>query len=338
MSPPILRKYKSAEQLYQGSSTDPPDVYYIESTSAMPVDELKPSFFAKIQSGLLRFGTYLAKLRLEIVAFIFSFAYVMTKISSTTMILDKVCLVHFKYPAYICDDLENHTKLKSAVEKLATNYQLGHTLIQIVPGAILSCFIGPWSDHYGRKFPVLLALFGMILDAFGSTVCAYFLETRVEYYFIPALFTGIFGGPVCILAVVYSYASDMVPYERRTMKYAFIEMASGFAFPLGATAGGWIYELVGYPAVFFFSAGGLCLSLIWVTFLLKETRGLDKDDPWSIKLKNMFSCESFKESFIATAKKRPHQGRKQILFLISSMCFLIITTNCKYFQSAIFMI
>lgn len=324
MSSITAGKYSSAEQLYQGASdnTDP----HLCSNNVSE-DHREIGTVSKIQTRLLRFGTHLNKLRLEMVAFLFTFSYVLTKISSTSMIIDKVCLVHLKHPSYICDDLENHTDIKTSVEKLATNYQLGHTLIQTAPAAVLACFIGPWSDDYGRKFPVILALIGMIFDSMGSTVCAYFLESRVEYYFIPALFTGILGGPVSILAVVYSYASDSTPFERRTMKYAFLEMASGFAVPVGALAGGWIYNFFGYPAVFFLSTGGIFLSLIWVVYLLKETRGLDNDDPWSVKLKNLFSCDTFMESFIATAKERPHQGRKQVILLIISMCFLVITIN-----------
>lgn len=329
MSPVTPKNLSSIEQSYQGASGDIIDSHTVGNNEPENSKKTK-KMFSKIQGRMLRCGTHLSKLKLEIVAFLFTFSYVMTKISSTTMILDKVCLVHYGYPSFVCENLENHTKIKNSVERLATNYQLGHTLIQTAPAAVLACFVGPWSDHHGRKFPVILAVTGMILDAVGSTVCAYFLETRVEYYFIPALFTGIFGGPVSILAVVYSYASDTTPFAKRTMKYAFLEIAAGVAMPLGALAGGWIYEFLGYPAVFFFATGGLLLSLIWVVFVMKETTGLDNDDPWSIKLKKLFSCKTFWESFTAVAKDRPHQGRKQVILLIISMCFLVITINCKY--------
>ncbi|GFY58803.1 proton-coupled folate transporter [Trichonephila inaurata madagascariensis] len=139
------------------------------------------------------------------------FSYVMTRISSTSMILDKVCLVHFKYSPEICSNLENHTDIKISVERLSTNYQLGHTLIQTVPAVLLACFVGPWSDHYGRKFPAMIAILGMTAGTLGSAVCAYYMDTRVEYYFIPAIFTGAFGGVVCLLAFFYSYASDVTP-------------------------------------------------------------------------------------------------------------------------------
>lgn len=267
------------------------------------------------------------KLKLEIFTFLFTFSFVLTKVTSTTMITEKVCLVHFGYNASICNDLDNHTGIKSSVVKLSSNYQLAHTLIQTAPAALLACFIGPWSDHYGRKFPIILGIFGMLLDSAGSAICAHFLETRVEYYFIPAVFTGLTGGSVTITAVIYSFASDCSTLFARTMKYAFIEMSVGFATSLGSTAGGWIYKEIGFISVFLFSAGGLLVSVAFGIFLIKETRGLENKDSWPFKLRRLASCAMFVEGFSAIAKQRPYRDRRQVILLIISMCFITITMN-----------
>ncbi|CAL1284793.1 unnamed protein product [Larinioides sclopetarius] len=325
MSPTGTQTAATTDYLYQGKTDDPPPPLHFEhKVSNSNVKETSKNIF---KSCFLCLGRTFGKLKLEIVAFFFTFSYVLTRISSTSMILNKVCLAHFNYPPEICYNLENYTEIKVAVERMATNYQLGHTLIQTAPAALLSCFVGPWSDHYGRKLPVVIAILGMTVDTLGSAVCAYFLDSRVEYYYIPAAFTGCFGGVVTLLAVVYSYASDLTPLRERTMKYAYIEMATGFAQPLGVAAGGWIYNFFGYPSVFLLSTGGLFASLIWVAFLLPETRGQDNKDSMGSKIKKLFTCKTFRESFIATAKQRPHKGRKQIVLLIISMCFIVIATN-----------
>lgn len=322
-SPPTISSIvNTSGHLYQGTSDDPPVPTHFENK----VPETSPTVS---QSKKLCNGNIFKDLRLEIVSFLFTFSYVLTRISSTSMILDKVCIAHYNYPPYICDNLENHTEIKTSIERTSTNYQLGHTLIQTAPAALLSCFIGPWSDRYGRKVPVLIAIFGMTLDTLLSTVSAYFLDSRVEYYYIAAAFTGMFGGTVVPLAIVYSYASEMTTFGKRTMKYALIEMSTGLAQPIGVAAGGWIYNFFGYPAVFLLSTGGLFASFLWVALLLPETRGLDNLDPLSVKFKKLFTCKTFRESFIATTKQRPQQGRKQVVLLILSMCFIIIATNCK---------
>lgn len=281
-------------------------------------------------SLISRIGIQLSKRRLEFFTFLFTFSSVLTRITSTTMILSKVCLVHFEFNSSVCGNLENYTDAKTSVEKLSANYQLGHTLIQTAPAAVLACFIGPWSDRYGRKFPIIIALIGMIMDSLGSTLCAYFIETRAEYYFIPSLFTGFSGGLVTIMAVIYSYCSDSTNIFERTMKYAFIEMAVGFATSFGTTAGGWIFKGLGFAPVFLFAAGGLTICLLFGIFMIEETRGLDNNDPWSTRMRNLASCNVFLEGLTSITKHRPDRGRRQVVLLILSMCFLIIAMDCKY--------
>lgn len=316
-APPSISKSVSLsekENSYQNGASLAPS-YITEAVSTE-----KKSICWKIISGI-------GLLRLELVAFLMTFSYVLPRITSTSMILEKVCLAHFNYPKSVCDNLANYSHLKPPIERLATNYQLGHTLIQTAPAALLSCFVGPWSDTYGRKFPVIVAMSGIIVDTIGSAICAHYLNSRVEYYYIPAMFSGMTGGIVSLLAVVYSYASDLTPINKRTIKYAFLEMASGLAIPIGAASGGWIFNFCGYSAVFLLSTIGITLCLICVIFLLPETRGMGKKVSWGEKIKNLFSYKTFTESFIATGRERPHKGKKQIILLIISMCFIIISSN-----------
>nr|XP_042895374.1 solute carrier family 46 member 3 isoform X2 [Parasteatoda tepidariorum]XP_042895375.1 solute carrier family 46 member 3 isoform X3 [Parasteatoda tepidariorum]XP_042895378.1 solute carrier family 46 member 3 isoform X2 [Parasteatoda tepidariorum]XP_042895379.1 solute carrier family 46 member 3 isoform X2 [Parasteatoda tepidariorum] len=315
VTPTISKSVSLAEESYQNSATI--KVPQFDANKEAPQNS---SFFS-------RFTNVIGIFRLELTAFLLTFSYVLPRITSTSMILEKVCLAHFKYPQDVCESLEYHSELKPAIERLATNYQLGHTLIQTAPAALLACFVGPWSDNYGRKFPVLLALSGLALDSIGSAVAAHYLNSRVEYYYIPALFSGLSGGVVCLLAVVYSYASDLTPFHKRTMKYATLEISSGLAIPLGAASGGWIYNFLGYPAVYLLSTGGVVATILCVLFLLPETRGMDRKETWREKICELFSCKTFMESFIATAKKRPFKGRRQIVLLIISMCFIVISTN-----------
>lgn len=266
-------------------------------------------------------------MKIEVLMFLYMFSYIMRSVSSTTMIMDKICLVHLNEAENVCNNLgdKHNSELKKLVEKMANNYHLGHSLIQIIPSAILSLFIGAWSDRYSRKIPIIVALSGIILDGFGTTLCAYFMKSRVEYYYISAIFTGISGGFIGVLTVLYSYASDVSNSGNRTMKYALLEMAFGLAMPLGSLSGGWIYKFFGYVPVFLTSTCVQILGLAWVVFVLEETRGLDCKESWREKFLNFWTLESFMSSFKATAKRLPNRGREQIWWLIVAMSIAMFT-------------
>ncbi|XP_055949041.1 proton-coupled folate transporter-like isoform X2 [Argiope bruennichi] len=267
-----------------------------------------------------------SKLRFEIACFSFTVALLISQSSSTSMILEKTCLS--KYSEDICGNLKNYTEIKSSVEQAAVNYQLIHTLIQTVPAVIVSLFIGSWSDKYGRKLPLQVALLGAIIEAVLSCICAYYRHSKVEYYFIPAIFMGCMGGGAALLTIVYSYTSESVRHEKRTMKNAFFEIAIGLAKPVGVMAGGWIYNFWGYVAVFAIAACGLFFSLLWFTFMIPETRGLDNTDPWTVKAKQFVSCRNVTESFTLKVKQES-QSRKKIVLLIISICILHISSSAN---------
>lgn len=265
------------------------------------------------------------QLRIEVVLFLYMFSYVVRAVSSTSMIMDKVCLVHFEESEKVCSNLANNLDVKHKVEKLANNYHVAHSMIQMVPSSILSCFIGAWSDKYGRKPPIIAALLGIIADGLGSTICAGLFYTRADYYLIPAIFTGISGGFIGVLTVIYSYASDITNFKQRTMKYAIMEVAFGISIPIGQLTGGWIFKYGKYFPVFVISTCGHVLCLIWVLFLIKETKGLDNQDTWRVKLRNLWSTQPAIESFKATIKRRPHRGREQILLLMLAMSIIVLS-------------
>ncbi|GBL96620.1 hypothetical protein AVEN_207787-1 [Araneus ventricosus] len=270
---------------------------------------------------------FFSKLRFEIACFSLTFSLIVYQSSSTSMILEKTCLA--KYSEDICGNLKNHTEIKSSVEQEAVNYQLIHTLIRTVPAVIVSLFIGSWSDKYGRKLPLQMALVGATIEAVGSSICAYYLHSRVEYYFIPAVFMGCLGGGASMLTIVYSYTSESVVHEKRTMKNAFFEIAIGLAKPVGVMAGGWIYKFFGYVAVFVLGACSMFFSLLWFTFMIPETRGLDNKDTWAVKAKHLISCKNLTGIFTLKVKQESQSRKKEIMLLIISICILHISSSAS---------
>lgn len=297
-------------------------------------DDKKPEInpvYEYIATKVIWVRTKLSVISAELIMFIYMFSYVVRSTTSTVMIMNKVCEVHLGYSEDICKNLEHFKEIKNEVETMTNNYHMGHSVISMLPSAILALFIGSWSDKYGRKPPLILALTGIIIDGFGAVTCAYYFHTRVEYYYITAVFTGLSGGFISVLMVLYSYASDITTSGKRTMKYAFMELSFGLSMPLGQLLGGWLFKLTdsGYIYVFITSVSGHILGLFCVVFLMEETTGLNNDHTLWEKFKNFWTIDSVVGSFKATMKWRPNDGRKQIWLLILGMSISIFSFACK---------
>ncbi|KFM81022.1 Proton-coupled folate transporter, partial [Stegodyphus mimosarum] len=309
-------------ELHRASSMSEPNTQCVkDNVNGQQTDVKRFNVYATIAKNIL---SEIKQLKIEVIMFLYMFSYIMRSVSSVTLMMEKVCSVHLGYSKKVCSNLSYYEEINVEVERMTNNYHLAHSLIQMLPSAILSCFIGTWSDKYGRKLPILAALLGIILDGLGATICAWFLYSRIEYYLISAIFTGFSGGFISVLTVLYSYASDITTFRKRTMKYALLEVAFGYSLPLGQLAGGLLFRSHGYVIVFMTSTAGHILGLAWVLFVLQETRGLDNNDNWRTKLRQLWSTEAVIASMKATIKKRPNRGREQLLLLILAMSTVVL--------------
>lgn len=311
-------------ELQRPYGMEDPSIEFIKPNEK-PTAQKQQDVYSYIASNARFICSEISQMKIEVVMFMYMFASVMRQVSTTTLIIDKVCLVHLGLEEATCKNLKDFPDHKIEVEKLANNYGVGHSLIQMLPSCFISCFVGAWSDKYSRKIPLLVAFVGLIIDGLASTVCAAILKSRVEFLYIAAIFTGLSGGMISILTILYSYAADTTTFGKRTIKYALMETAFGLSMPLGQLAGGWLYEWTGYIPVFLVSTACHVFSLGWVWFVLQETKGLDNKDSLQVRFKNFWSIAPVMESFKATMKQRPNKGRAQISLLILAMSLAVLS-------------
>ncbi|XP_054706590.1 proton-coupled folate transporter-like [Uloborus diversus] len=263
-------------------------------------------------------------MRVEVLIFLYMFAYALRMVSQTTIIMDKVCLVHFNHSSSICSNISDYPDIKNEVVKLANNYIIGYNLLSFLPASILVTFIGSWSDKYSRKIPLFIALMGMLLDDILITLLSIFMNTRVEYLFVPAFLNGFSGSFVAITAIAYSYISDASTPSNRTMKYTLFQASYGFAMPIGVLASGYIFMYYGYVSIFSLATAVHVLALLWLLFAVAETRGFDCKETWPEKIRNLFSTENVILSFRVAMKNRPNNGKRQIFLLTLCMSLTLL--------------
>ncbi|CAL1295790.1 unnamed protein product [Larinioides sclopetarius] len=272
-------------------------------------------------------------LRIEPVMFLFMFSYILNTTCLTNMIMNKGCLFYLNYSKDICDNLTAHRNESDNAEILANNYNLYLNLLAPI-GAFVVIFLAPWSDKYGRKPLLLMALFGFFIYDLGIILCTIYYESELYFIILSNLATQVTGGFICVMTVIYSYISDSSTPESRSLRYTFLQIAFGLAVTLGALAGGQLYYYWGYLTVYETMAAGHLLAILWVVIFVPETRGLDVWVPFSKKLGDLFASQNFTDGLRTCLKRREDQGRLQLWMLLLSSCTIALTyevyTNIAY--------
>ncbi|KAG8184115.1 hypothetical protein JTE90_008901 [Oedothorax gibbosus] len=283
--------------------------------------------FTYIFSKTIGFFSFIKTLKIEVIMFMYMFFTPLRIVPTTNLIINRVCLIGLNFTEDVCRDLASHPDQKIQVEKLSNNYLVGHTLVQTLPACIVIVFLSTWSDIYGRKVPLVIIIVGLALQGLSVAICAAFFTNSIWLILITAAFTGLSGGLPSATTMAYSYITDVSTTSQRTFKYASMDLVSGISYTLGQLSGGWLYTYSGYIPAMALSAGGNLLALVTVVIVLKETRGLDRDDKWPVKLKSLFSCKSVIEGIKATARSRPNRGRTKMFLLILGLTMTTLSNS-----------
>ncbi|XP_054710864.1 proton-coupled folate transporter-like [Uloborus diversus] len=276
------------------------------------------------QSRFSKIYETVCSLTIEPVMFSFMFAFVMNMIIVSNMIMDKGCLYYYNYSREVCQNLSGHPDVKETVEILANNYSVYCSLTSFL-GALGMVFIAPWSDKYGRKPPVIVAMFGVLLTDVGMMLCAYYFDSKLEYLVLARVPGELFGGLICVLTVVFSHASEVSTEKNRTVKYTCVEVALGLGVASGMLTAGLLYKYYGYIYVYITSAALHFFSVPWTIFCVKETVGLDSKASWKQKMRDFFNFESLRKNISVAFRKREGHTRALLFLSFASMCCCILT-------------
>ncbi|CAL1284791.1 unnamed protein product [Larinioides sclopetarius] len=272
----------------------------------------------------LRAAFCLKSLTIEPIMFLFSFAFVMNLSCLSNMMMNKGCLYYYNYSTSVCNNLSHYPSEKTDVEKLANNYSMYNSLTGLI-GAFMMIFIAPWSDKYGRKLPLFLALTGTILGDIGLGLCTYNYESDLFFLVLARIPSEMFGGFICILTIVYSHASEVSSRKTRTMKYTFVEIAFSLGMALGGLSGGMVFSYYGYFYIYVIAFVLHVMCLPWLLLVVEETTGLNSTATWKEKISDLFVCESLLKGWKASVRSRPNKGRALILLFFASMCVIVLT-------------
>ncbi|XP_073953582.1 probable peptidoglycan muropeptide transporter SLC46 [Choristoneura fumiferana] len=266
-------------------------------------------------------------LTVEIPVFLALFSSALTDGVTLNLLLYRTCIVDLEYNATKCSLLNILNKtgeakdLETVVQSETTFLVMTLSVFSSIMPAILSVFLGSWSDKYGRKALIVWPLFGQLLTAVLTVVFSAISTLSAYYFVLCALPFAMLGGSSAILLGANLIVTDVTTEDNRSFRLALLQ-GSGFAGVLvGTVASSYVYDAVGYVPLFTFSTTIYLLTFFYTIIFVRETVETAERGG----LLRIFKCALLKDMGRACFKKRSILVASILTLLIASYG---ITTVC----------
>ncbi|XP_054433093.1 lysosomal proton-coupled steroid conjugate and bile acid symporter SLC46A3 isoform X1 [Pteronotus mesoamericanus] len=208
------------------------------------------------------------------------------------------------------------------VQKKVSLFNLQMDLSGLIPGLVSTFMLLSLSDHYGRKFPLILTSAGALATSIWLCLLSYFafpFQLLIASTFIGALC----GNTTTFLGACFAYIVDQCKEEKqRTIRIAIIDFILGLVTGLTGLSSGYFIRELGFEWSFFIITMVLSVNLIYILFFLGDS----VEEP-SSQIVSISCCEGFKNLFYQTYMlfKSASSERRSLL------CLLLFTTITYFF-------
>ncbi|XP_055949738.1 proton-coupled folate transporter-like [Argiope bruennichi] len=242
--------------------------------------------------------------------------YTARLVSFQSLLMDRSCRNIYEFGDEICGDLDKHLNEKLKSSTSGNNLYTGVMLLGSLPAAIVAVFLGPWSDKYTRKYPMIMSATGMFLEALASAILTFFPGVSPIWYVAASIFTGLSGGFIISVSSAASYISDITDERSRAGRFAVVEFANICAIVIGNLIGGQIYKSYGYLEVLAISPISFGCAILYAIIFIKETKSPIPKERICEVMRDLLRLDNIKQSYNTCSKKRPGSIRLQIWLLI----------------------
>lgn len=226
------------------------------------------------------------------------------------------CSVNLRYNMSLCNNLTELHDIEVQVQMLLAPYITARQCIHASLAVVFSLFVGPWSDKYGRRVPLLVPV-----AATSMTAILYILftvwEVPVEVLLIACVPAALGGGIGITIVAGHSYVCDISSHECRTMRISFLEAAATLGRTLGTLISGVLLRYLGHLSVFIVSSFSFTIALLYGLLRVKES--VETEAKPKNRCLAFFDLDHIVCIVQTTFKKRDNYRRAQILLVILSV-------------------
>ncbi|KAJ0174070.1 hypothetical protein K1T71_010216 [Dendrolimus kikuchii] len=201
--------------------------------------------------------------------------------------------------------------LENEVQQYATMVNTVKSVIESLAPALLSMFLGVWSDTYGRKPLIVWPLFGIAITGMLTVVYSMMNNLGPWWYILTVVPYSLTGGFTLLFTGAYCYMSDSTTKEKRSLRMTILEASVSVGSVIGSLLSSYVLKAVGQVYLLLIMTTLNVFAYAFANVCLKESvtgavqGGLNSVLDW------LLVKEMTRECF----KKRPNHGRAQILLL-----------------------
>ncbi|KAL0281618.1 UNVERIFIED_CONTAM: hypothetical protein PYX00_002552 [Menopon gallinae] len=243
----------------------------------------------------------------------------------TNLIMERICEVELKLNKTECSYLGSNTdegrRIEALVQPYASVLLTGKNLLSSIVPAIMSLFLGPWSDYNGRKLILLAPMLGLAASFLIYAGFSYFPNIAPAYFLLATLPFSFSGGYINFVSVTYSYISDVSCEENRAVRLGLVEASLYVGILVGVISNYQVYNIdrqYGYIITLSISALISLLAFLYTLCLVPESIHQGES---SRNESRLFQLKFVKEMFVTSFKPRANNGRALICLSI-----IVLTT------------
>lgn len=243
----------------------------------------------------------------------------------TDLIVYRTCIITLGINKTECLILHNNSsseealRINTKVQPQASLILMSKSFVESIFPSLLSLFLGPWSDKYGRKPVILSGYIGISLTYLLLSMMANW-EIVPWYFLIAYIPMALLGGISVLMLASFCYITDITDNNERAWHLAWLDALISLGVLIGLLSGPAIYEAYGYTVVFSVATVLCTLATLYILLFIPETV-----QSHTSGIRDIFDFTLVKDLINTCIKKRDGFNRSLVWSCVACLTLLLIT-------------
>lgn len=262
------------------------------------------------------------KYNLEVSLMLVFFGWNLSQTIIPNQLLKQTCLLK-GYEAEECMKLDvgNASKeIEEQIQPYVAKILMTMTVLSTFVPGLMSLFLGPWTDKFGRKKVICATLLGytfsLVLLVIISTISDHQKMTNPWIFVITLIPTIITGSTPSLSVAVMCYISDNTAESDRSFRLILIDIIGYVGIMTGILSSSFILKLTSATTIFKISTLCAALALIYAICFVHESDIFHNNENMRRQIRELFSFVAIRLMVETCLKRRALNGRRIVWSLI----------------------